>query len=307
MTASFGPLLLGHHTHQGPRENNQDTVLSINLQDDRWLLAVADGMGGLEQGELASKTALGALYRSLLAGANLVDAAREANAAVIREAHGEVMGTTLVAAVISGNQVEIVNVGDSRAYHSDLLGLIQITTDHTMAEEAARDGSLAMSELDGGNSNRWAGALARYLGAAETVEVDRFGPLDLLEGGWLLLCSDGLHGVMSLDEIDSFLMRHADAGKAAIGLVEEALERNSGDNVSVALAHWPDPVAQPGSPVPSRPRTSAWKPERILIRSPRTKPPRGKLALAGLVFLIVIPLMIALVFFLDWILSPGAP
>jgi protein phosphatase len=263
-------------------------------------------MGGLEQGEVASKAALGALYQSLLAGTSLEEAVREANAAVIREARGEAVGTTLVAAVISGYQAEIVNVGDSRAYHSDLLGLIQVTKDHTMAEEAARDGSLGLNELDG-KAGRWAGALARYLGAAETVEVDRFGPLDLLEGGWLLLCSDGLHGVMSLDEIDAFLMGHADAGKAAIGLVEEALERNTGDNVSVALAHWPDPSAKPGSTDPSRPRTSAWKPERILIRSPRIKPRRGKLALAGLVFLVVIPLMIALVFFLDWILSPGAP
>ncbi len=306
MTTSFGPFLIGHHTHQGPRETNQDTVLSIELPDDRWLLAVADGMGGLEKGELASETALGALYRSLADGADLVDAVREANAAVNREAQGEVMGTTLVGAVLSGRQAEIVNVGDSRAYHSDLLGLIQVSQDHTMAEEAARDGSLPITELDGG-SNRWAGALARYLGAAEEVEVDRFGPLDLLEGGWLLLCSDGLHGVMSLDEIDKFLVGQTDAEEAAIGLVEEALDRKSGDNVSVALSCWPDPSATFVPPVPPRPEPDAWKPEKILIRSPRSKPARKKVALAVLVFLIVIPFMIALVFLLDWILPLGAP
>ena len=305
MTDSFGPFLLGHHTHKGPRETNQDTVLSIELPDERWLLAVADGMGGLEKGELASKTALGALFRSLLDGADLVDAVRVANAAVYREAQGDVMGTTLVGAVLSGRQAEIVNVGDSRAYNSDLLGLIQVTRDHTMAEEAVRDGSLPLTELDGG-SNRWAGALARYLGAAEEVEVDRFGPLDLLEGGWLLLCSDGLHGVMSLDEIDAFLVGQTDAEEAAIGLVEEALDRKSGDNVSVALACWPDPSVTFVPPVPPRPEPGAWKPEKILIRSLRSKPARKKGALAVVVFLVVIPLMIALVFFLDWILSPGA-
>ena len=296
MTNSFGPLLIGHHTHRGPRETNQDAVLSIELPDDRWLLAVADGMGGLAEGELASETALGALYRSLLDGVDLVDAVREANAAVNREAHGEVMGTTLVSAVISGPKAEIVNVGDSRAYHSDLLGLIQVTRDHTMAEEAARDGPLPISLMEGG-SNRWAKALARYLGASEEVEVDRFGPLDLLEGGWLLLCSDGLHSVISLSEIDSFLVGQTDAEKAAIGLVEAALERKTGDNVSVALACWPGPSA------PGRPQKSHRKPERILIRSPRSKPSRRKVALAVWVFLVVIPLMVATVFLWDWILS----
>ncbi len=311
MTTSFGPFLLGNHTHPGPRATNQDTVLSIKLPEDRWLLAVADGMGGLAEGELASKTALGALYRSLLDGADLVEAVREANTAVKREARGEVMGTTLVAALLSGRKAEIVNVGDSRAYNSDLLGLIQVTRDHTMAEEAARDGSLLLGPMEGG-STPWAGALARYLGAADEVEVDRFGPLDLLEGGWLLLCSDGLHGVMPLDEIDAFLVRQADAEKAAAGLVEEALARKTGDNVSVALACWPDPSAMPvlwglggrgRSPGGGRSPEKAWRPERILIRSPRSKPSRSKVGLAIKVFLVVVPLTIALVLLIDWIFS----
>jgi protein phosphatase len=302
MTASFGPYLIGHGTHPGPRESNQDTVLSIRLPDDRWLLAVADGMGGLEEGELASQTALGALYNGLCEGSSLEEAVREANTAVNREAEGRVMGTTLVAAVLSGRQAEIANVGDSRAYNSDLLGLLQVTRDHTMAEEAARTGEILFTEPGDGPA-RWAGALARYLGAEEEVEVDSFGPVDLLEGGWLVLCSDGLHGVMSLDEIDAFLMGQTDADAAAAGLIEEALERDTGDNVSVALAGWPDPSAIP-APAPSAPDTvSAWKPEAILIKSPRTKPPTNPIVSAGKIFLVVVPLVIGLVFFLNWILS----
>jgi len=302
MTTSFGPFLIGHHTHPGPRETNQDTVLSIELPEGRWLLAVADGMGGLEEGELASKTALGALYRSLSDGSDLVDAVHHANTAVNKEAQGRVMGTTLVAALLSGRQAEIVNVGDSRAYNSDLLGLLQVTRDHTMAEEAARDGSLAEDQLDT-DSSRWANALARYLGAADEVEVDRFGPLELLEGGWLLLSSDGLHGVMSLDEIDACLKGQTDAEGAATELVEEALARQTGDNVSVALACWPDPSLAPAPLSPQRLRASTWKPEKILIKSPRTPPQRNKAVLAGMVFLVVVPLMVALVFLMDWILS----
>jgi protein phosphatase len=256
----------------------------------------------LEEGELASKTALSALYRSLSGGVELADAVREASEAVDREARGKVMGTTLVAAVVSGRQAEIVNVGDSRAYQSDLLGLIQVTQDHTMAYEAERDGSLPMGGLED-DSSRWASALARYLGAEGRLEVDRFGPLDLLEGGWLLLCSDGLHGVMSLDEIDAFLVDQSDAQKAAVGLVEEALKRKTGDNVSAALVHWPESSPAPVSQIPRRPRRSTERPEKILIRSDRRPPRRNLLGLALKVFLIVIPLMIALVFFLDWVLS----
>ena len=304
MTGSFGPFRIGHHTHQGPRDTNQDTVLSIELPDNRWLLAVADGMGGLEAGEKASKTALGSLYSSLMDGADLVEAVRTANAAVHQEAQGQVMGTTLVAAVLSGRRAEIVNVGDSRAYNSDVLGLIQLTQDHTMAEEAAREGALGFEAMEDG-ANRWAGALARYLGASEEVEVDRFGPLDLLEGGWLVLCSDGVHGVMSVDEINRFLLGQSDAEPAATGLVEEALARKTGDNASVALAFWPDPTAMPAAPSLKSPRRreTSIKPEKVLMRSPKTKPPLNKVALTGMVFIIVVPLMIALDFFLDWILS----
>lgn len=302
MTTSFGPYLIGHGTHPGPRESNQDTVLSIRLPDDRWLLAVADGMGGLEEGELASQTALGALYKGLCEGSSLEEAVGEANTAVNREAEGRVMGTTLVAAVLSGRQAEIANVGDSRAYNSDLLGLLQVTRDHTMAEEAARTGEILFAE-PGDGPGRWAGALARYLGAEEEVEVDSFGPVDLLEGGWLVLCSDGLHGVMSLDEIDAFLMGQTDADAAAAGLIEEALERKTGDNVSVALVGWPDPSARPAPAPSATDPVSAWKPETILIKSPRTKPPTNPIVSAGKIFLVIVPLTIGLVFFLNWILS----
>jgi protein phosphatase len=259
-------------------------------------------MGGLEEGELASKTALMALYRSLSDGDDLSEAVRDANAAVNKEAEGVATGTTLVAAVLSGRQAEIVNVGDSRAYNSDLLGLIQITQDHTMAEEAARNGSLPFGQTED-EPGRWGGALARYLGAGAEVEPDRFGPLDLLEGGWLLLCSDGLHGVMSLDEIDAFLVEQTDAEKAAAGLIEEALERETGDNVSVALAHWPDALEGSVAPMPVRSRRESRERESILIRSHRSEPPRKKRASAVVVFLVVVPLLIVLVFFLDWILS----
>jgi len=297
MNGFLGPLRFGHHSHRGPRESNQDTVLSIALPDDRWLLAVADGMGGLEEGELASKVALSALYQGLLDGADLEHATHLANAEVYKKAEGRAMGSTLVAAVLSGHRADVVHVGDSRAYLSDLLGLVQVTQDHSMAAEALRDGSASVLDVSE-SSERWAGALARYLGAAETVRPDRHGPLDLVEGGWLLLCSDGLHSVLSLDELDEFLVGQVDAQAAAAGLVEEALARNTGDNVSVVLSHWPDPArpSQKGPEVATRPLSRSRG--GILIEGGRPKPKKRGRGLAVWVSIVVIPLLAVLLFLL---------
>ncbi len=322
MTETFGPFLFGEKTHEGPREVNQDTVLSIRLPDERWLLAVADGMGGLEEGGLASQAALGALYQSLSKGADLLTAANDANQAVLTAAEGRVMGTTLVAALIDGTRAEVINVGDSRAYCSDSLGLIQITRDHTMAAEAAQDVSVLTDELETGPS-RWAGALARYLGAEDKVKVDRFGPIELMEDGWLLLCSDGLHGVMAEKELGSFFQGQTDAQKAANGLVEQALERNTGDNISAVVAHWPELLAAPISKtVPKsrakhRPKAqskssrtphsrSKGRKVNIFLGSSRSKPLKRIISLAFKVFLIVIPLVLILAFLFDRFL-PASP
>jgi serine/threonine protein phosphatase PrpC len=214
------------------------------------------------------------------------------------------MGTTLVAAVLSGRRAEFVNVGDSRAYCSDSLGLVQVTRDHTLAEEARRSGDPEAVALDP-ESNRWAAALARYLGSKTDVEPDRFGPLELTEGAWLLLCTDGLHDVMSLDEIDGFLRTHSDPQDAALGLVKEALDRGTGDNVTVALAAWPRP--KPGfvpQSSPPRPESSGGR-SRILMPSGRRLRPRKRVGRVVTLFLTIAVLAIALVFLVDWIRSAG--
>ena len=218
------------------------------------------------------------------------------------------MGSTLVAAVMSGRGAEIVHVGDSRAYASDLLGLIQLTEDHTMAAEALRDGTLSALDVSE-SSTRWAGSLARYLGSGPDVQADRYGPVDLVEGGWLLLCSDGLHGVMALEDMETVLMGQTDAQAAAVELVEEALARNTGDNVSVALARWYATFEAPVSPTtvpsaPPAPREERSSDGRVLIQSARGKPRKKGRKLAVFLLLLLVPLMIALILFLNRILSP---
>ena len=284
MTDPSRPLRFGERTHKGHRHSNQDAVLSTGLPDGRHLLAVADGMGGLAEGERASNTALAALLTSLSAGADLAQAVQQANAAVRLEAGGTAVGTTLVAALLDGNRAGIVNIGDSRAYHADALGLLQITRDHTMGEEARRKRAAGehlhtrVPENDAADESPWASALARFLGAGDTAEPDVFGPVLLEEGDWLLLCSDGLHRVLSEEDMEAALRNSRDPADAAGHLVEMALDRQTEDNVSVALVHRLEEVEEeallkpldsvrtlPSPPPPA----STWSPGNFFERSPR--------------------------------------
>jgi protein phosphatase len=308
MTATSKTYLFGCHTDPGPRDTNQDAVLSTGLPSGRWLVAVADGMGGLEAGDLASRTALRVLHEALKEGAGLVEAVEKANLAVFQEAQAEPMGTTLVAAVTSDRGIEIVNVGDSRAYHLDPLGFVQVTRDHTMAEEAARIGP----EMNGqAVSAAWAGSLARFLGEEGTVRVDRFPPLDLHEGGWLLLCSDGLHGVLSRDDMELLLLRETDPAAAAAHLVAAALERDTLDNVAVALIYRPEREFEPaaaGSVTPGQPEfrgarqpgITPWDPEKLLTRSKRSPRRRRKSPVKIIVTLAAAALVVALALAFIW-------
>ena len=310
-------LLFGQHSDPGPRDANQDTVLSTELPDGRRLVAVADGMGGLADGERAGKTALAALYRSLSSGADLVRAVQEANAAVRRESKGNsTTGTTLVAAVLEGHRAEIVNVGDSRAYHLDPLGLLQITRDHTMGEEAARSGEFIGGDLP---PNRWASALARFVGAEETVQAEVFAPLPLQKGDWLLLCSDGLHRVLGDRDMEARLKESKNPKQAAVTLVEAALARHAEDNVSVALVYLPEGGDQSGLtsragdgdmlPVTTNAAdagpgdASVWNPGTIFVRSPRNGAGRKPLLLASFIAVGIIALLVGAFLALDRVMS----
>jgi hypothetical protein len=118
---------------------------------------------------------------------------------------------------------------------------------------------------------------------------------------------------MSAEEMDGLLENVEDAQKAASELVEEALRRGTEDNVSVALLHWPDSASRMEPESPVLPSTTGTVPAgrkarsepqgRILIRSPRDQPPSKTLGLTFKVFIIVVPLVIVMVFLIDWILS----
>jgi serine/threonine protein phosphatase PrpC len=244
------------------------------------------------------------LAESLSGGGSLVGAVQSANAAVHLEAQDQAMGTTLVAALLDGTRAEIAHVGDSRAYHLDPLGLVQITRDHTMGREAAEAGALEESRAA---PDRWTGALARFLGAEDLVEVEHHGILELHEGDWLLLCTDGLHRVLSTSDLEDSLTGETDPAEASQRLVETALERNSEDNVSVALVHRPGKERSPMASSPPPRRENHWDPEALLERSPRTTMRRRRMRLWTIITLVVIPVVIILGLSLIWAWSPGTP
>jgi serine/threonine protein phosphatase PrpC len=237
----------GHH-----REHNEDAlghVLPANaaqVQSQGWFFALADGMGGHQQGEVASHLAIqtalegfrkipkGVMHVSLLP--RLV---QEANAAVYDAGlatarHGARMGTTIVCCALRFDSAVVSHVGDSRCYlfrNLNAATLTQLTHDHTMADEQMRMGILSKEE---GAASEGRHVLTRSLGnemfvAADTVTVN------IQPGDVLLLCSDGLHGYVSDATILQTLQRYSDLDRAAQTLVAAANEAGGHDNVSVQL------------------------------------------------------------------------
>ena len=208
-----------------------------------WLFALADGVGGHLQGEVASQTAV----ESIRAGFR--DAAREepltsllqklvqrANASVFEAAlaagsHGAGMATTLVVCGLRYDRAVVAHVGDSRCYLIRRGAATILTRDHTLASEHARMGLMSQEEAAEADTRH---ILSRSLGGGLFVGVD-IGDHQVLAGDVLLLCSDGLHGAVSATEIAEVAGSGGDLHSAARKLVELANERDGSDNVSAQL------------------------------------------------------------------------
>lgn len=239
------------------RKNNEDAIgdprllgelvgPSARLVTRGVLLAVADGMGGHAHGEVASRLALETLFRSFYAAEGLLPedlrlAVVAANEAVHRSNSGREeapgrhdtgrMGTTLVAALLVGSELHVANVGDSRACRLHHGALSQLSLDHSFLAEELRAGVL--SEVDA-QRLPYRNVLTRAIGSHALVEVDVFS-VPWLPGDRLLLCSDGLHGVVPDDLVREALL-DLPPEDAARTLIRMANARGGPDNVSVVVA-----------------------------------------------------------------------
>jgi protein phosphatase len=223
------------------RSGNEDSHLR-----GRTVFAVADGLGGHQGGEVASAMAvepLAALDGHAFADAReaaeaLAGAIREANLAILRRARSDPelwgMGTTVTAAAVAGDRVlQLAHVGDSRAY---LLRagapLRQLTTDHTVVQEAVARGLLTRQQAA---VHPQRGVVTRAVGLDPQVPVDLPEPLELEPGDQVLLCTDGLTEVVDDEPIAAVLASQADGDDACSALIAAANQGGGPDNVTVVL------------------------------------------------------------------------
>ena len=208
-----------------------------------WLFALADGVGGQRQGEVASRAAVeevlagfrrasameshSTLLNRLVQAAN----ARICETEALAGPAGAGMSSTVVVCALRFDRATIAHVGDSRCYLIRNHQARVITHDHTVANEQLRLGILSKKEA---NSVPTRHVLSRSLGTGLFVKVE-IDQVQLLPDDVLLLCSDGLHGAVADEEIASRIGRHRDLEVAASELVSSANQHDGSDNVSVQL------------------------------------------------------------------------
>lgn len=238
------------------RKQNEDTVFAMNarslnpaLQTSYGLFIVADGMGGHENGEVASSAAVGAavgvlerqLFEPLRMNGNmpaaqevqdaLNRAAESAQEAVLNSAPGG--GTTLSAALVLNRQLFWAHVGDSRIYlYSSRKGLETLTTDHTVVRRLVELGQISAEEAE---KNPLRNQLFRALGQGDAFRVD-LGQRELDLPCALLLCSDGLWGLVPEETLHKTLEKGQPAPLSAKNLIDAANRAGGTDNISVIIA-----------------------------------------------------------------------
>ncbi len=222
-------------SHRGRvRSANEDAILT---DPTGALWVVADGLGGLGHGEVASDIVIDAFARLPHGSAGrsaLQDAIASANAEIRRRSRAEGFGTiasTVVAAAVAGDRAVLAWAGDSRAYVRRAAVLDRLTRDHSLVQDLVDSGALAPAEAE---HHPDANIVTRAVGAAERIEPE-FREVPLRDGDCLLLCSDGLTRCVPEAEIGATLDAAPTPEAACRDLVDAALGRGAPDNVSVIV------------------------------------------------------------------------
>lgn len=241
---AYGVSDTGHH-----REQNEDAFVVLPKQE---LFIVADGIGGTSGGEVASEAAvtivplkLDKRLRKLRKNAAktkvetvVCDVLQEVNAALVEQARehmgGEGPGTTIVLALAWKGMFLIANLGDSRAYLWRDSVLSQLTEDHSLAAQLVRWGQITESQAV---NNPGRSTLLRYLGADEELDPD-FTWIMPQPGDQLLLCSDGLTGMVEDEEIAQILVSSGSLGTCCQRLIDKANRAGGKDNITAVVVRF---------------------------------------------------------------------
>jgi protein phosphatase len=217
------------------RRRNEDSFVI-----DPPLFAVADGMGGAQAGEVASRLAAAA-FREFHEADELDP--EERLAAIIQEANRRIferaaddaqvsgMGTTITAALVADEALVIGHVGDSRAYRLRDGKFEQLTDDHSLVADLVRSGRITPEEAD---AHPQRSVITRALGTDREVDVDTF-TVPAESNDLFLICSDGLTTMVDDEEIRTLVTRASDLDQAGKGLVKAANKAGGEDNITVVL------------------------------------------------------------------------
>lgn len=254
------------------REHNEDNFLVADLstanrslmEGDRVqvlgprgsVLAVCDGMGGAAAGEVASQLAVDIVYQHLLSGdppvdhddlaLRVVEAVETAGQRIFAEAKADRsrrgMGTTVAVAALVDDHLFLGNVGDSRGYLLRGERLVQVTRDQSLVNQLIEAGQLTEEEAE---TFEHSNIILQALGTAESVQVD-LTYVELRRGDRLMLCSDGLSGMIRNDEIREVMLAFPDPLEACRELTDRANQAGGHDNVTVVIANFDGPgLAEP--------------------------------------------------------------
>jgi len=253
------------------REHNEDNFLVADLtrgsrslmESDReqlvgergTVLGVCDGMGGAAAGEVASQLAVDIIYERLADNGppadhnelarRLVEAVEEAGIRIFNEARADRtrrgMGTTATVAALMDSRLFVAQVGDSRAYILRNGRLVQVSRDQSLVNQLIEAGQLTEEEAETFEHNN---IILQALGTAETVQVD-LTYVDLRRGDILMLCSDGLSGMIRSDEIREVLTTIQDPLEMCRELTERANRAGGHDNITVIIGVFDGPGLLP--------------------------------------------------------------
>ena len=233
---------VGFKTDKGVRRTNNEDAFFVMSHDGIYILA--DGVGGTNSGEIASRTAVNEIAQYFednpLAGGTTEDICREMNKALqranyrvfdmaLRFSANRGMATTIIFACVRGKDIYICNVGDSRAYLYDGKGLIRLTEDHTYVNELVKAGIITKEEAEMREDKN---KITRAVGAEYEITPDFF-HVTYKENCKLLLCTDGLHDEVPEVDIAAVFDEDLSMIETCDTLVAMANENGGNDNITV--------------------------------------------------------------------------